>query len=156
MILDHENVKYKYNEKIFGLVVAYIVALSIVTGLYLSGANKAIIISAVVAFMFSDPLSHLYAFYISKKMANLDWNAFFLQIIIHFSIIVFLIFSKTIKGALTLSYISFLICSMFVLGYYDFSVYQTSIVMGGLLLVVVFTLIMERSSNKLLKLFKYL
>jgi len=156
MILDHENVKYKYNEKIFGLVVAYIVALSIVTGLYLSGANKAIIISAVVAFMFSDPLSHLYAFYISKKMANLDWNAFFLQIIIHFSIIVFLIFSKTIKAALTLSYISFLICSMFVLGYYDFSVYQTSIVMGGLLLVVVFTLIMERSSNKLLKLFKYL
>ena len=68
MFLDNENVKYKYNEKIFGLVVAYIVALSIITGLYMSGASKAIIISAIVAFMFSDPLSHLYAFYISKKI----------------------------------------------------------------------------------------
>lgn len=156
MLLDDENLKYKYNEKIFGLVVAYIVALSIVTGLYISGANKAIIISAVVAFMFSDPLSHLYAFYISKKMANLDWNAFFLQIIIHSSIVLFLVFSKSVKTALTLSYISFLLCAGFILGYYDFTLYQSSIVVGGLLLVVAFTLFMERGSNKLLKIFKYL
>src|SRR5210317_1913638 len=118
MFLDNENVKYKYNEKIFGLVVAYIVALSITTGLYMSGANKAIIISAIVAFMFSDPLSHLYAFYISKKMENLDWNAFGLQIMIHLSIIVLFIISKTLKSALILSYISFI--ATFILFFYIF------------------------------------
>ena len=156
MLLDSENSKYKYNEKIFGLVVAYIVALSIVTGLYLSGASKSIIISAVVAFMFSDPLSHLYAFYISKKMANLDWNAFILQILIHFSIVIFLIVSKTIKTAIILSYLSFLLCSGFILTYYKFSLQQNIIVILGLLLVVGFTLFMERGSNKLLKLLKYI
>lgn len=156
MLLDSENSKYKYNEKIFGLVVAYIVALSIVTGLYLSGASKSIIISAVVAFMFSDPLSHLYAFYISKKMANLDWNAFILQILIHFSIVIFLIVSKTIKTAIILSYLSFLLCSGFILTYYKFSLQQNIIVILGLLLVVGFTLFMERCSNKILKLLKYI
>jgi hypothetical protein len=156
MLLDYENLKYKYNEKIFGLVVAYIVALSIVTGLYLSGASKSIIISAVVAFMFSDPLSHLYAFYISKKMENLDWNAFILQILIHLSIIIFLILSKTIKIALILSYMSFLLCSGFILTYYKFSLQQNIVVILGLLLVVGFTLFMERGSNKLLKLLKYI
>ena len=156
MFLDNENVKYKYNEKIFGLVVAYIVALSIITGLYMSGASKAIIISAIVAFMFSDPLSHLYAFYISKKMENLDWNAFGLQIMIHLSIIVAFIFSKTLKTALILSYISFISTCIFVLGYYDFSMYQTFLVITGLAIVVLFTIMMERGSNRLLKLFKYL
>jgi len=156
MFLDNENLKYKYNEKIFGLVVAYIVALSIITGLYMAGANKAIIITAVVAFMFSDPLSHLYAFYISKKMENLDWNAFMLQIFIHISIVLFFVISKTIKTALTLSYLSFLICATFVLSYYNFSMYQSTIVIVGLLLVVFFTIFMERGSNKLLRLFKYL
>jgi hypothetical protein len=156
MILDDENLKYKYNEKIFGLVVAYIVALSIITGLYMSGANKSIIISAIVAFMFSDPLSHLYAFYISKKMENLDWNAFGLQIMIHMSIIVLFIISKTLKSALILSYISFIATCIFILGYYDFSMYQTSIVITGLVSVVIFTIMMERGSNRLLKLFKYL
>jgi|TARA_R110002012_G_scaffold278402_1_gene466034 hypothetical protein len=155
-MLDHENLKYKYNEKIFGLIVAYIVALSIVSGLYLSGANKAIIISAIVAFMFSDPLSHLYAFYISKKMENLDWNAFALQIIIHLSIIIFFIVSKTLKSALLLSYLSFIVSCLFVLGYYKFSVKQTAVVICGLLTVVMFTIFMERGSNHLLKLFKYL
>lgn len=155
-MLDHENEKYKYNEKIFGLVVAYIVALSIITGLYMSKANKAIIISAIVAFMFSDPLSHLYAFFISKKMENLDWNAFGLQILIHMSIVIFFLLSKTLKTALILSYISFIVACVFILGYYDFSMYQTSIVIAGLLLVVMFTLMMERGSNYLLKIFKYL
>jgi len=155
-MLDDENLKYKYNEKVFGLVVAYIVALSIITGLYMSKANKAIIISAIVAFMFSDPLSHLYAFFISKKMENLDWNAFGLQILIHLSIVVLFLLSKTLKTALMLSYASFIIACMFVLGYYDFSMYQTSIVIAGLLLVVMFTIMMERSSNYLLKVFKYL
>lgn len=155
MLLDHENLKYKYNEKIFGLVVAYIVALSIITGLYMSGATKPIIISAIVAFMFSDPLSHLYAFYISKKMAHLDWNAFILQIIIHISIVLFFVFSKTLKQALTFSYISFVLVSLFILGYYGFSMYNTSIVVAGLFLVVLFTIVMERGSNRLLKSFKY-
>ena len=156
MLLDNENLKYKYNEKVFGLVVAYIVALSIVTGLYFSGANKAIIISAVVAFMFSDPLSHLYAFYISKKMENLDWNAFILQIIIHFSIILFLIISKTVKMALVLSYLSFFLCSGFILSYYNFSLHENMFVVLGLLLVVGFSLFMERGSNKVFKMLKYI
>jgi hypothetical protein len=155
MLLDHENLKYKYNEKIFGLVVAYIVALSIITGLYMTGANKAIIISAIVAFMFSDPLSHLYAFYISKKMENLDWNAFGLQILIHLSIIFLFIVSKTLKTALTFSYLSFIIVSLFVLSYYEFTMHQRITVIIGLLLVVLFTIGMERGSNSLLKLFKY-
>jgi len=42
------------------------------------------------------------------------------------------------------------------LGHYDFSMYQTLFVVSGLLLVVLFTLVMERGSNYLLKLFKYL
>ena len=156
MILNNENLKYKYNEKIFGLVVAYIVALSIITGLYIAGANKSIIITAVVAFMFSDPLSHLYAFYISKKMANLDFNAFLIQILIHLSIVAFLIVSKTIKTALLLSYISFILCSMYILTNYNFTIYQSTTVIVGVLLVVIFTIFMERGSNKLLRLFKYL
>ena len=65
-------------------------------------------------------------------------------------------FSKSVKTALTLSYISFLLSAGFILGYYDFTLYQSSIVVGGLLLVVAFTLFMERGSNKLLKIFKYL
>ena len=156
MFLDHENLKYKYNEKIFGLIVAYIVALSIITGLYISGASKSIIITAIIAFMISDPLSHLYAFYISKKMSHLDWNAFLLQVLIRASIILFFIFSKSLKTALTLSYISFIACSLFVLGYYEFSNYQSIVIMGGLGLVVGFVLLMERLSNLLLKKFKYL
>ena len=156
MFLDNENLKYKYNEKIFGLVVAYIVALSIITGLYMAGANKSIIITAVVAFMFSDPLSHLYAFYISKKMENLDFNAFLIQILIHLSIVVFLIVSRTIKIALLLSYISFILCSMYILTNYNFTIYQSTTVIVGVLLVVIFTIFMERGSNKLLKLFKYI
>jgi len=155
-MLDHENLKYKYNEKIFGLIVAYIVALSIISGLYIAKASKSIIISAIVAFMFSDPLSHLYAFFISKNMKNLDWNAFGLQILIHLSIILVFILSKTLKTALIISYISFIISCVFVLGHYDFSMYQTIFVVTGLLLVVIFTLLMERGSNYLLKLFKYL
>jgi hypothetical protein len=156
MLLDSENFEHKYNEKIFGLVVAYILVLSIVTSLYLSGASKPIIISAVVAIMFSDPLSHLYAFYISKKMASLDWNAFILQILVHFSIVIILIVSKTIKTAIILSYLSFLLCSGFILTYYLFSLQQNILVVFGLLLVVGFTLFMERGSNKLLKLLKYI
>ena len=155
-MLDHENLKYKYNEKIFGLVVAYIVALSIITGLYLAKASKCIIISAIVAFMFSDPLSHLYAFFISKNMENLDWNAFGLQILIHMSIIIVFILSKTLKTAIIISYITFIMSCIFILGHYDFSMYQTLFVVSGLLLVVLFALVMERGSNYLLKLFKYL
>ena len=89
-------------------------------------------------------------------MENLDWNAFMLQIFIHISIVLFFVISKTIKTALTLSYLSFLICATFILSYYNFSMYQSTIVIVGLLLVVFFTIFMERGSNKLLRLFKYL
>ena len=89
-------------------------------------------------------------------MANLDLNAFFIQILIHLSIVVFLIVSKTIKTALLLSYISFILCSMYILTNYNFTIYQSTTVIVGVLLVVIFTIFMERGSNKLLRLFKYL
>ena len=89
-------------------------------------------------------------------MENLDWNAFGLQILIHMSIIIVFILSKTLKTAIIISYITFIMSCIFILGHYDFSMYQTLFVVSGLLLVVLFTLVMERGSNYLLKLFKYL
>lgn len=100
-----------FNGKTFGFINGNITILSLIVGMYASGANKKSILGAMVALLIADPLCDAYSLYIAEKEdGNKDAyesskQAFLSQLYVQLLYIIILYFSSNSQNGVKYSLI---------------------------------------------------
>ena len=141
----------------FGFTNGIITMLSLITGLYATNVNRVGIIGAILALLITDPLSDAYSMYNSQKLINeetaldIGKTAFFSQVALQCIFLLIIIFSKTVKQGLTISYILGVTMTILYDRYNTASINETIKNLLAIAILVFFTYIVDKQVYKYFK-----
>ena len=141
----------------FGFTNGIITMLSLITGLYATNVNRVGIIGAILALLITDPLSDAYSMYNSQKLINeetaldIGKTAFFSQVALQCIFLLIIIFSKTVKQGLTISYILGVTMTILYYRYNTASINETIKNLLAIAILVFFTYIVDKQVYKYFK-----
>lgn len=141
----------------FGFTNGIITMLSLITGLYATNVNRVGIIGAILALLITDPLSDAYSMYNSQKLINKETaldigkTAFFSQVALQCIFLLIIIFSKTVKQGLTISYILGVTMTILYDRYNTASINETIKNLLAIAILVYFTYIVDKQVYKYFK-----
>ena len=141
----------------FGFTNGIITMLSLITGLYATNVNRVGIIGAILALLITDPLSDAYSMYNSQKLINKETaldigkTAFFSQVALQCIFLLIIIFSKTVKQGLAISYILGVTMAIAYDRYNKASVNETIKNLLAIAVLVFFTYIVDKQVYKYFK-----
>ncbi len=141
----------------FGFTNGIITMLSLITGLYATNVNRVGIIGAILALLITDPLSDAYSMYNSQKLINKETaldigkTAFFSQVALQCIFLLIIIFSKTVKQGLTISYILGVTMTILYDRYNTASINETIKNLFAIAILVFFTYIVDKQVYKYFK-----
>ena len=141
----------------FGFTNGIITMLSLITGLYATNVNRVGIIGAILALLITDPLSDAYSMYNSQKLINKETaldigkTAFFSQVALQCIFLIIIVFSKTVKKGLIISYILGIIMTISYDRYNKASLTETVKNLSAIAVLVFFTYIVDKQVYKYFK-----
>ena len=141
----------------FGFTNGIITMLSLITGLYATNVNRVGIIGAILALLITDPLSDAYSMYNSQKLINkktaldIGKTAFFSQVALQCIFLIIIVFSKTVKKGLIISYILGIIMTISYDRYNKASLTETVKNLSAIAVLVFFTYIVDKQVYKYFK-----
>ena len=141
----------------FGFTNGIITMLSLITGLYATNVNRVGIIGAILALLITDPLSDAYSMYNSQKLINKETafdvgkTAFLSQVALQCIFLIIVIFSKTVKQGLMISYILGVTMTISYDRYNKATVNETIKNLFAIAILVFFTYIVDKNVYKYFK-----
>ena len=141
----------------FGFTNGIITMLSLITGLYATNVNRVGIIGAILALLITDPLSDAYSMYNSQKLINkeialdIGKTAFFSQVVLQCIFLIIIVFSKTVKKGLIISYILGIIMTISYDRYNEAVIQDTIKNLSAIAILVFLTYIVDKQVYKYFK-----
>ena len=141
----------------FGFTNGIITMLSLITGLYATNVNRVGIIGAILALLITDPLSDAYSMYNSQKLINKETaldigkTAFFSQVALQCIFLIIIVFSKTVKKGLIISYILGIIMTISYDRYNEAVIQDTIKNLSVIAILVFLTYIVDKQVYKYFK-----